>query len=118
MQAEDTQKIELLARELEARPAHERSRWISGGVTGKTAEGTAFSAEGTLSLFELDGHRHYRATALWAGDLVAVVAALPFVADAGRATPANGPPPEDIADLLRFSMSDVALDLRTRTGQL
>ena len=59
-----------------------------------------------------------RATALWAGDLVAVVAALPFVADAGRPTPASGPPPEDIADLLRFWMSDAALDLRTRTGQL
>jgi PAS domain S-box-containing protein len=59
VQPEDTQRLELLARELAARPAHERSRWISGGVTGKTAEGTAFPAEGTLSLFELDGRRHF-----------------------------------------------------------
>ena len=46
VQAEDAQRLELLARELVARPAHERSRWISGGVTGKTAEGTAFSGRG------------------------------------------------------------------------
>ena len=59
VQAEDAQRLELLARELVARPAHERSRWISGGVTGTTSEGTAFSAEGTLSLFELDGRRHF-----------------------------------------------------------
>jgi PAS domain S-box-containing protein len=59
VQAEDAQRLELLARELAARPAHERSGWITGGVTGKTAEGAAFSAEGTLSLFELDGRRHF-----------------------------------------------------------
>jgi PAS domain S-box-containing protein len=59
LQADDAARIEALARELVTQPPHQRSRWIGGGLTGRTAQGAAFPAEGTLSLFELDGRRHF-----------------------------------------------------------
>ena len=57
--AEDAARLGTLARELVARPAGERSLWIPGGLTGKTADGATFPAEGTLSLFELEGRHHF-----------------------------------------------------------
>jgi PAS domain S-box-containing protein len=57
--AEDAAKLGSLAHELLARPAGERSLWITGGLTGRTAGGATFPAEGTLSLFELEGRRHF-----------------------------------------------------------
>jgi PAS domain S-box-containing protein len=59
LQIEDAARIQTLAGELATRPASERSRWITGGFTGKTAGRGAFPAEGTLSLFELEGRRHF-----------------------------------------------------------
>ena len=56
---EDAARLRSLAQELVARPVGERSLWISGGLTGKTAGGVTFPAEGTLSLFELEGRRHF-----------------------------------------------------------
>jgi PAS domain S-box-containing protein len=56
---EDTARVQTLARELAERPATERSRWITGGVTGQTVGGAPFPAEGTLSLFELGGRQHF-----------------------------------------------------------
>ena len=57
--AEDAARLRALATELAARPAGERSLWISGGLTGRTADGATFPAEGTLSLFELEGRHHF-----------------------------------------------------------
>ena len=57
--AEDADRLGALARELVARPAGQRSLWISGGLTGRTADGATFPAEGTLSLFELEGRHHF-----------------------------------------------------------
>ena len=57
--AEDTAKLTALCRELPGRPAPERSVWVPGGLSGRTAGGTAFPAEATLSLFEQGGRRHF-----------------------------------------------------------
>ena len=57
--AEDLVKLEALCRELHDRPPQERSAWITGGFTGRAAGGSTFLAEATLSLFELDGRRHF-----------------------------------------------------------
>ena len=57
--AEDAERLRRLAKELVSRPAGDRSAWISGGLTGRTAEGASFPAEGTLSLFELEGQHHF-----------------------------------------------------------
>jgi PAS domain S-box-containing protein len=59
LEAEDAVRLEGLAAELSARSGHERSQWITGGLTGRTAEGAAFSAEGTLSLLERGGRHHF-----------------------------------------------------------
>jgi PAS domain S-box-containing protein len=59
MSAEDVARLAALARELIARPAGERSLWIRGGLTGRTADGPTFPAEGTLSLFQLEGRNHF-----------------------------------------------------------
>ena len=56
--AEDAARLRSLAHELVARPAGERSVWISGGLTGRTAGGATFPAEGTLSLYELEGRQN------------------------------------------------------------
>ena len=56
---EDAAKLGALGRELEKRPPHERSAWVPGGLTGRTAGGSAFPAEATLSLFEVDGRQHF-----------------------------------------------------------
>ena len=57
--AEDAARLRDLAHELVARPAGQRNLWISGGLTGRTADGATFPAEGTLSLFELEGRHHF-----------------------------------------------------------
>ena len=57
--AEDAVKLEALCRSLGERPAAERSAWVPGGFTGRTAGGSTFRAEATVSLFELDGRQHF-----------------------------------------------------------
>jgi hypothetical protein len=57
--AEDAAKLEALARALHDRPPDQRSAWVAGGFAGMTAGGNSFPAEATLSLFELDGRRHF-----------------------------------------------------------
>jgi PAS domain S-box-containing protein len=56
---EDSTRLEALATDLVVRSTEERSRWIKGGLNGRTADGRTFSAEGTLSLFELGGRHHF-----------------------------------------------------------
>src|SRR5215472_16273160 len=56
---EDVDKLVGLCRELRGRPAAERSAWVPGGCSGRAAGGRAFPAEATLSLFEVDGRRHF-----------------------------------------------------------
>jgi PAS domain S-box-containing protein len=56
---EDAAKLEALARALHDRPPDQRSAWVAGGFAGMTAGGNSFPAEATLSLFELDGRRHF-----------------------------------------------------------
>jgi PAS domain S-box-containing protein len=56
---EDAAKLEALARALHDRPPDQRSAWVAGGFAGVTAGGNSFPAEATLSLFELDGRRHF-----------------------------------------------------------
>ncbi len=57
--AEDAAKLEELSRNLLARPADQRSTWVPGGLTGRTAGGSTFPAEATLSVFELGGRQHF-----------------------------------------------------------
>jgi len=59
VEAEDARRLETMARELEAAPAGERSRWIAGGLSGRLASGGTFPAEATLSAFEAGGGRHF-----------------------------------------------------------
>ncbi|HVP62944.1 MAG TPA: sigma 54-interacting transcriptional regulator [Myxococcaceae bacterium] len=56
---EDAAKLATLGQDLLARPAQERSAWVSGGLTGLTAGGNNFPAEATLSVFELEGRQHF-----------------------------------------------------------
>ena len=56
---EDAAKLEALCRTLSERPSAERSAWVSGGFTARTAGGSTFRAEATISLFELDGRQHF-----------------------------------------------------------
>jgi PAS domain S-box-containing protein len=60
LQPEDAVRVHALAGELLASPAKNRSRWIAGGLTGRTSAGATFPAEATLSLFEV--HRRQRYT--------------------------------------------------------
>ena len=53
----DAGRLETLCREIQDRPG--RSAWVPGGFTGLTVGGSTFPVEATLSLFELDGHRHF-----------------------------------------------------------
>ncbi|HET9155085.1 MAG TPA: sigma 54-interacting transcriptional regulator, partial [Myxococcaceae bacterium] len=53
----DAGRLKTLCREIQDRPG--RSAWVPGGFTGLTAGGSTFPVEATLSLFELDGHRHF-----------------------------------------------------------
>src|SRR5262249_28283078 len=46
--AEDASKLGELGRSLVERPAHERSTWVPGGLTGRSAGGGTFPAEATL----------------------------------------------------------------------
>lgn len=55
----DAVRLDSLAGELVAGAPHESSRWIAGGLTGRTAGGTTFPAEATLSRFELHGSQHF-----------------------------------------------------------
>src|SRR5262245_2936170 len=57
--AEDAAKLAELGRNLLDRPAHERSTWVPGGLIGRTAGGSTFPAEATLSAFELGGRQHF-----------------------------------------------------------
>ena len=56
---EDAAKLENLCRQLRTRPSQERSTWVQGGFRGRTAGGRTFTAEATLSAFELDGRHHF-----------------------------------------------------------
>ena len=56
---EDVDKLVGLCRELGSRPPAERSAWVPGGFGGRAAGGRTFPAEATLSLFEVDGRRHF-----------------------------------------------------------
>lgn len=57
--ADDAAKLSALGAELLGRPAHERSTWVPGGLTGLAAGGSSFPAEATFSAFELDGRQHF-----------------------------------------------------------
>jgi PAS domain S-box-containing protein len=57
--ADDAAKLEELSRNLLDRPADQRSTWVAGGLTGRTAGGSTFPAEATLSVFELSGRQHF-----------------------------------------------------------
>jgi PAS domain S-box-containing protein len=57
--ASDAAKLKALAQKLLERPAHERSTWVFGGLTGLAAGGSGFPAEATLSAFELAGQDHF-----------------------------------------------------------
>jgi len=56
---EDAKKLEALCGTLGERPPAERSAWVPGGFTARTAGGRTFRAEATLSLFELHGQQHF-----------------------------------------------------------
>src|SRR5262249_2649853 len=53
--AADAARLADLGRSLLARPPHERSAWVPGGLAARTAGGASFPAEATLSVFELEG---------------------------------------------------------------
>ncbi|HKU42702.1 MAG TPA: sigma 54-interacting transcriptional regulator [Polyangiales bacterium] len=57
--AEDAVKLQELSRKLLARPHTERSTWVPGGLSARTAGGHTFPAEATLSVFDLDGQHHF-----------------------------------------------------------
>jgi PAS domain S-box-containing protein len=59
LEAGDARRVEAMAGELAAAPAGERSRWIAGGLTGRSAGGATFPAEATLATFEARGARHF-----------------------------------------------------------
>lgn len=52
-------KIKALAKTLEKQPEENRSLWIPGGLTARTANGVSFPAEGTLSKYELDKESYF-----------------------------------------------------------
>ena len=54
----DCEKLQSLMAELDGRPSDARYLWISGGLTAKTASGSLFPAEATLSSYELH-RRHF-----------------------------------------------------------
>jgi len=55
----DAGRVEALSRVLQDGPHESRSAWVPGGFTGLTMGGSTFPAEATLSLFELEGRRHF-----------------------------------------------------------
>jgi PAS domain S-box-containing protein len=57
--ADDKVKLEELGRSLVARLADKQSTWVPAGLTARTAGGTPFPAEATLSTFELAGQQHF-----------------------------------------------------------
>jgi len=57
--AEDAERLDGVARQLVAGTQRESSRWISGGLTGRTDDGRTFAAEATLSRFELHGRDRF-----------------------------------------------------------
>jgi PAS domain S-box-containing protein len=59
VERDDARRLETMARELEAAPSGERSRWIAGGLTGRLAGGGTFPAEATFSAFEAGGDRQF-----------------------------------------------------------
>jgi PAS domain S-box-containing protein len=56
--AGDAAKLTELSGKLLERPMDQRSTWVPGGLTGRTAGGAIFPAEATLSAFELGGQQH------------------------------------------------------------
>jgi PAS domain S-box-containing protein len=59
LESADAARLEGLARELRDGTGVERSRWIAGGLTGRSVDGRPFPADATLSTFELQGQRHF-----------------------------------------------------------
>jgi PAS domain S-box-containing protein len=61
LEGDDAGRLERLARELAdaTGAATARSRWIAGGLTGRSSDGGFFPAEATLSTFELHGTRRF-----------------------------------------------------------
>ena len=59
LQEEDVARVQALARELSGRSAPDRSGWLGGGLTARAADGGAFPAEGSLSVFEVHGTVNY-----------------------------------------------------------
>jgi PAS domain S-box-containing protein len=59
LEANDARRLTSLAEELASDTSGARSRWISGGLTGRTAAGTKFPAEATLSRFDVHGRRRF-----------------------------------------------------------
>jgi PAS domain S-box-containing protein len=57
---EDAARLASMTRELVSQADGPRSLWVAGGLTGKTADGAAFPAEATLSVF--DSHAGHQAT--------------------------------------------------------
>jgi PAS domain S-box-containing protein len=55
----DAGRLEALSRVLQESPQRGRSAWVPGGFTGLTVGGSTFPAEATLSLFELEGRKHF-----------------------------------------------------------
>src|SRR5262249_35077641 len=55
----DVGRLEALSRVLQEGPQQGRSAWVPGGFTGLTMGGSTFPAEATLSLFELEGRKHF-----------------------------------------------------------
>ena len=49
LEPDSMQKIRGLARALDARPEGRRSSWVAGGLSGRTADGSVFPAEASMS---------------------------------------------------------------------
>jgi PAS domain S-box-containing protein len=59
LEAGGAQQLEGLVRELMSGAGGARSRWITDGLAGKSANGASFPAEATLSLFEIRGEHRF-----------------------------------------------------------
>ena len=56
---EDAERLRILAAELSRTATGPRSRFVGGGLTGRTTEGATFPAEATLSAFEANRRLHF-----------------------------------------------------------
>jgi PAS domain S-box-containing protein len=59
LDAADADKLRSLLKELDRKPAGDRSAWIAGGLRSRRADGTPFPAEATVSAYESGGRRRY-----------------------------------------------------------